>query len=240
MFIYLRLLTHGSLTSGDKIMTENLKIWDKLKTPPAAALKEIQAGRMKGKTDINPQWRIKAMTEVFGPVGIGWKYSIDKLWTEPGSDNQICAFALVSVYVKNDDVWSDAVPGSGGSMLIAKEKNGLFTSDEAFKMATTDALSVALKAIGVAADVYMGIMDGSKYPASKTQEQSKPNQQDPERANLNNWLDYIDKFTDKSLDQFTQACEAHINAAIDKLPEAHGKELTVAKKEMLKHLGENK
>ena len=41
-------------------------------------------------------------------------------------------------------------------MLIAKEKNGLHCNDEAFKMATTDALSVASKHIGVAASVYMG------------------------------------------------------------------------------------
>ena len=48
-------------------------------------------------------------------------------------------------------------------MLIAKEKAGLYTSDEAYKMAVTDALSVALKALGVAADIYLGNFDGSKY-----------------------------------------------------------------------------
>ena len=36
-------------------------------------------------------------------------------------------------------------------------------NDEALKMATTDALSVAMKQLGVAADVYMNNMDGSKY-----------------------------------------------------------------------------
>jgi len=142
---------------------ENLRFWDKLRTPPSAALKKIAAGRMKGKTDINPQWRIKVMTEHFGPVGIGWKYTIDRLWTEKGSGDQVCAFVLVSVYIKDGENWSEPIQGSGGSMLIAQEKSGLYTSDEAFKMATTDALSVALKAIGVAADVYMGMMDGSKY-----------------------------------------------------------------------------
>ena len=39
----------------------------------------------------------------------------------------------------------------------------LYMSDEAYKMAETDALSVAMKQIGVAADIYMGMFNGSKY-----------------------------------------------------------------------------
>ena len=103
------------------------------------------------------------MTEVFGPAGVGWTYAIDKLWTEPGTDGQVCVFALVSVRVNINDEWSQPVPGIGGNMLIAKEKESLRTSDEAFKMAVTDALSVAFKAFGVAAEIYLGNFDGSKY-----------------------------------------------------------------------------
>lgn len=141
----------------------NTRYWGQFKCPPQSALKPIQAGRLKGKSDINPQWRMQAMTEVFGPVGIGWTYTIDRMWTEPGSDGQVCAFALVSVRIKDNGEWSEPVPGIGGSMLVEKESRGLYTSDEAFKMATTDALSVAMKAFGVAAEVYLGNLDGSKY-----------------------------------------------------------------------------
>lgn len=141
----------------------NLELWEKLHRPPVTALKTIKGGRMSGKTDISPQWRLKIMTEIFGPVGIGWKYTIDKLWTEPGSDDQVCAFANVSIYVKHEGEWSAAIQGNGGSMLIANEKSGPYTSDEAYKMATTDALGVAMKALGVAAEIYLGNFDGSKY-----------------------------------------------------------------------------
>lgn len=136
--------------------------WKAMAQPPKWALKEIGAGRLKGKTDINPQWRLQAMTECYGEVGTGWKYTIDKLWTENGADGEVMAFALVSVFVHNGE-WSQPVPGIGGSTLIAKEKNGMYNNDEAFKMAVTDALSVALKAFGVAADIYSGLWDGSKY-----------------------------------------------------------------------------
>jgi len=141
----------------------NLEIYDKLKRPPENVLKPITAGRLKGKSDINPQWRIKAMTEQFGPCGIGWKFTIDRTWTEQGDNMQVMAFVVVSVFIKQGETWSEAIPGVGGSMLVVRETSGLHSSDEAFKMATTDALSVAFKYLGVAADIYMGLWDGSKY-----------------------------------------------------------------------------
>lgn len=137
--------------------------WKKLAQPPKWALKEIQAGRLKGKSDINPQWRYMAMTEVFGMVGTGWKYTIDKTWTEIGADNELLVFVQVSVFVKVNGEWSDAIQGLGGSTLVTKEKNGMYNNDEAYKMAVTDALSTALKMLGVAADIYMGLWDGAKY-----------------------------------------------------------------------------
>ena len=145
---------------------ENMKYWEALRRPPPEALRAIQGGRLTGKTDINPQWRYKVMTEQFGPCGVGWKFTIDKLWLEPASD-EICAFAQVSLSIKVDGEWSDPIPGVGGSMLLEKESRGLHVSDEAYKMAITDALSVCMKMLGVAADVYAGLFDGSKFTNEK-------------------------------------------------------------------------
>lgn len=47
-------------------------------------------------------------------------------------------------------------------MLISKESGGLYTSDECYKMAFTDAISVACKMLGFGADVYW-IADKTKY-----------------------------------------------------------------------------
>lgn len=140
-----------------------LEIWNKLKAPPASALKQINAGRLKGMSDINPQWRYEALTSVFGLCGDCWKYEIKRLWTEQGTDGQVFAFAEVLLFVKISGEWSSPIPGIGGSMLITKEKNGLYNSDEAFKMALTDALSVSMKMIGVGADIYRGRWDGFEY-----------------------------------------------------------------------------
>jgi hypothetical protein len=131
------------------------------------------AGRLKGKTDINPQWRLRAMTERFGPCGVGWNYTIDKLWLEPGSDGQVAAFALIGLWWWDGTtdgmgakILAGPIPGIGGSMLVENESKGPHTSDEAYKMAVTDALSVAMKALGMAADVYAGEMD-SKHQGQR-------------------------------------------------------------------------
>jgi hypothetical protein len=96
-------------------------------------------------------------------------------------------FALVSLHVKIDGAWTDPIPGTGGHKLIEMESAGLHDNDEGFKMAVTDALGTAAKMIGVAADIYLGNWDGSKYredangkppprpkPAAPVEEMSAP------------------------------------------------------------------
>lgn len=151
----------------------NLKVWNELKAVPGEAKKKIGAGRLKGMTDIKPQWRLKMMTEQFGVIGIGWYYDTVKTWTE-SYGTEMSVHVLVNLFIKVDGEWSKPISGIGGSMLISNEKikdyeSSLYDtkfkpyhSDEAYKMATTDALSVAMKQLGVAADVYMGLSD-SKY-----------------------------------------------------------------------------
>ena len=151
----------------------NLEIYNKAAAVPKNAQKTITAGRLKGMTDINPMWRIKMLTEIFGMCGMGWKYTITDKRIVEGSDGVVCAFVDIELYVKADGEWSDAIPGTGGSQLVASERSGLHTNDECFKMALTDALSVACKALGFGADIYW--QDGrTKYSAGgETPEEPK-------------------------------------------------------------------
>ena len=148
-------------------MTDNIKnmeLYRNLETPAEWATKKIEGGRLRGKTDINPQWRIEALTEQFGPCGIGWKFTIDKQWTEKCENGEVMCFCNISLFIKVDGQWSEAIPGTGGNMLTEKEKAGMHNSDEGFKMALTDALSVASKMIGMAALVYRNFKEtDSKY-----------------------------------------------------------------------------
>ena len=144
---------------------DNLEIYNKVANVPNEAKKNIMAGRLKGMTDINPMWRIKALTEVFGICGIGWKYEITSKEIIDGSEGTKCAMVDINLYVKVDGEWSAPIPGTGGSSFVSKERAGLYTSDECFKMALTDAISVACKALGVGADVYWEA-GRSKYTAA--------------------------------------------------------------------------
>lgn len=140
----------------------NLKLYESIRKVPPEAQKIIGGGRLKGMTDINPMWRIKVLTEQFGPCGIGWYYEITDKRMEKGFGEEVSVFVDINLYINVDGRWSAAIPGTGGSMFVSKDKNGHYTSDECFKMATTDALSVACKSLGMGADVYWD-KDATKY-----------------------------------------------------------------------------
>lgn len=173
-------------------MQDNLAIYNKVRQVPPEAQKAIQGGRLKGMTDINPMWRIKTLTEQFGPVGQGWYYEILEKRIEEGGNGEKVAFVDINLYVKFEDEWSRPIVGTGGSSFVAKEKSGLYTSDECFKMALTDAISVACKALGMGADVYYA-NDKSKYDESgqpgktetKKQGQRKSNTEQDKQSNGN-------------------------------------------------------
>lgn len=139
----------------------NMDLYNKVKQVPEEAKKVIKGGRTNGFTDINPMWRIKVLTENFGMCGVGWYYDVEKEWTETVGD-EICAFVNILLYVKSDGEWSKPIHGTGGSKLSTKERSGVYVSDECYKMATTDAISVACKQLGIGADVYWD-KDKTKY-----------------------------------------------------------------------------
>lgn len=164
---------------------DNLALYNAVKQVPDNAMKKITGGRLKGMTDINPMWRFKALTEQFGPCGFGWRYEITEKRLEQGGNNEVAAFVDINLYVNIEGEWSAPIPGTGGSSFVAKESKGLYTSDECFKMALTDAISVACKALGVGADVYWNA-DTTKYNRQDNEklstEQSQPTQAKPADA----------------------------------------------------------
>ena len=144
---------------------DNMKLYNWGREVPENAKKAINAGRLKGMTDINPMWRIKRLTEMFGPCGIGWWYEVtEKHIVSDDITHQKAAFVDILLYFVDPETGhaSHGIPGTGGSSFVAQEKNGPYLSDECFKMALTDAISVASKALGIGADVYFD-KDRTKY-----------------------------------------------------------------------------
>jgi len=143
-------------------MKENLELYNNVRAVPKEAQKTITGGRLNGFTDINPMYRIKTLTEQFGAAGFGWYYDIKRMWLENGANNEVAAFAEIDLYVKYENMWSKPITGVGGSSFVSKDRNGLYTSDECYKMALTDAISVACKSLGMGADIYY-MKDKTKY-----------------------------------------------------------------------------
>lgn len=150
-----------------------MEIWGKMQDTPKDAQKQIAAGRLKGFTDINPMFRFKRLTETFGPCGVGWNYTIDRLWMENFGD-EVKAFVQVSILYKQDDKWMGPVPGIGGSSFVSKERGGAYVNDECYKMALSDAIGTACKALGMSADIYYS-KDRTKYSG-----EDEPGKTDPQ------------------------------------------------------------
>lgn len=154
----------------------NIDLYNKYAEVPETAQKKITGGRLNGKTDINPMWRIKSLTEEFGECGFGWYYKVLNRWLEQGANGEVAGFVEIELFVKRDNEWSAPIYGVGGSMFVANEKQGAYTSDEVYKMATTDAISVACKQLGFGANVYWSA-DRTKCTKSaeeKPKEATKP------------------------------------------------------------------
>lgn len=149
-------------------MSENMRYYDAARNVPPEAQKAFNNGKFSG-TDINPMWRIKKLTELFGPAGIGWYTEILSERSERLLDDSVIAVVDLNLYIKLDGEWSKPIYGTGGNVLVSSGKKGVTSSDEGYKMAYTDALSVACKALGIGADVYFE-KDKTKY----SQKPSKP------------------------------------------------------------------
>ena len=189
--------------TAEEIRQNNLRFYSQGCEVPADALKKIMAGRIKGMSDVNPMWRMKRMTEVFGPVGFGWRYEIEKFWTETYG-NEVKCFCNVNLYVRDPETkeWSAAIPGNGGSSIVSAERQGIYVNDEGYKMALTDALSIAMKPLGIGGNVWYGPKatghNESKYEASTMPQTPQSNKVAASVFNgnmLKSALDELDKCT---------------------------------------------
>lgn len=128
----------------------NMELWFKYSEPPKEAMKAFDNGTFKG-TDISPMWRIRCLTEEFGVCGFGWYPEIVEHWTETVGA-VVMTYVRIKLYIKRGDEWSKPISATGGNKALRKQ-NGV-PSDEAYKMAYTDAIGGACKFLGIGGAVY--------------------------------------------------------------------------------------
>jgi len=159
-------------------MGDNLSIWKSLgRTDPKHTKPFKRAGGFKG-TAIKPIWCEQRMTEEFGPCGKGWGIEEPSFQVVPGHNDEVLVYCTVSLW------WRDggevhSLHGVGGDKVVTYIRGAEYVDgqtgerktreprwendDEAFKKAFTDAIGNAMKHLGMAADVHMGLFDDSKY-----------------------------------------------------------------------------
>ena len=155
-----------------RVNSDNMRIYNLVRSIPADAVSVISGGPLRGFSNVNPQIRWELLTNIFGPVGRNFRVEQKARWTEALPTGETAVFCEVNLFYRENgtEEWSSPVFGQGGSMLIRRtmewvdgvQKAVLHIDDEAYKKAYTDAVSVACKALGIAADVYYK-QDETKY-----------------------------------------------------------------------------
>lgn len=151
---------HTHTSSADR----NLFVFALGEMPDYAGKSFTKAGGYSG-TDINAMWRIRVLTEAFGPCGLGWYTRTVKRWTEYSEvTGETKVYCDIELYVKDPETgeWSYPITGTGGNDAIVTRKGTPIVNDEMFKMAETDAFGSACKKLGIGWNVYMKA-DPSKY-----------------------------------------------------------------------------
>lgn len=146
---------------------EKTALWDSLAKTPVEHTKPI-TGKSYSGTSPRPYWLIRRATEVFGPCGIGWGFTIveekilDGALLDPGFHERIHT-ARVRVWYEWNNKRGE-IEHVGQTIFCGRRKaGGTFTDEDAPKKSVTDALTKALSMIGFAGDIFMGRYDDSKY-----------------------------------------------------------------------------
>jgi hypothetical protein len=182
-------------------MTENMRIWDAVsKTNPAHTKKVNQRG---GFTAISAAYQIKAATEMFGPIGIGWGYT---------TGDPVIMDTLITIPVT---LWHGNRENTFGPMWGCEEwKDGKGRVDsDAPKKATTDGLTKLLSQLGFNADVFLGLFDDNKYVASLAREFAEKEKADEPKINDGEWA-AITQMIEASPVSVQQVCETYKIASL--------------------------
>ena len=134
--------------------------------------KETYATKLASVDAVRDQ--IEKATEVFGPVGVGWGWSV----SDPILPNNDTVAFKISLWHGNKD---QVVEQFGQAALTA----GSRADNDAFKKAVTDGLTKCLSYLGFNADVFLGKFDDSKY-VQHARHMAKQNEPSLEAKNVKN------------------------------------------------------
>lgn len=165
-------------------MSDNTRIWDQVETTdPEVTKKFTGAGGFKG-TAIRPTYLMHRATELFGPCGEGWGWTVLEDRFDEGAPLQaptkewpgapmICA----KVHTVKVELWYTGKAGQkctiqqyGHTPFVYLQQGKILTDWDTAKKSLTDGIGKCLQALGFAADIYLGMFDDPTYVDTITEE----------------------------------------------------------------------
>jgi hypothetical protein len=213
----------------------NLALWDSVKQTDPDATKQFQgAGGFRG-TAINSTYQIRKATALFGPVGIGWGWTIVSERIEeghpiPGKDadgkSVIYESAMTKVHTLHLRLWYmlDGQRGEidhfGHTPFVYVNKHGMQMEAEPSKKSLTDAIGKCLSMLGFSADIFMGEFDDHNYLEQVKVESAIRKAEDKE-AEIISRRDDLTDYVKRHLDLIQTASTAHEVSSIGKMAQRH-------------------
>lgn len=158
--------------------TDNMSIWSQVeKTAPEAT----KAAKVNGQqiTSISGHHMVKRATEVFGPVGIGWGWTVAEERFDQGGEirndkgeiigHEVGHTIRIKLWFMQDDKRGE-LEQYGCTPFTYKSKWGVTTDTEAPKKSLTDAIKKGLAMLGFSADIFLGMYDDRDYVAERQAE----------------------------------------------------------------------
>ncbi|BAQ75178.1 uncharacterized protein POS17_3484 [Pseudomonas sp. Os17] len=186
----------------------NTRIWDQVNvTDPGATKNFTGMGGFKG-TAIKPTYLMHKATEVFGPCGEGWGWSVledrfdeggplqapTKEWPDAPRINAKLHTLKIELWYLGKDGQKCTIQHYGHTPFVYFQSGKIMTDWEAAKKSLTDAVGKCLQPLGFSADIHMGLFDDAAYVDAVRDEvalEKAENRVEEEERQKQERLDYI-------------------------------------------------
>jgi hypothetical protein len=138
--------------------TNNLATWNRFADIDPKFTKPITGKAYRG-TSPNPQYVIRCLTELFGPVGKGFGWEVIQDGFTPLGD-EVLHWCRIRFWTEDR---SNAFESYGQTKALMKTRNGMMSDEDAPKKSLTDAIVKAASHVGIAANIFLGRWDDQKY-----------------------------------------------------------------------------
>lgn len=148
---------------------DNMRVWSAGEVTDPSYTKQVN--QRGGFTAVDPLYNIKRATEVFGPLGHGWRFRVVAEGVEQVGDGVHWLRIEISTKDPKSGEWGEPFESYGATMLMYGNR----PDEDARKKSLTDAIAKGLSMLGFSSDVYMGKFRDNKYAQEAAQHyQEKP------------------------------------------------------------------